>query len=123
MKVAIKLDIKSFGKRVEEQRQTIIERLKRLRRDDPFHNTDRSLIVEPATDAAALFGHEQTMVMEQRLRGDLKEIELALKKIKKGTYGICEKCTKAIEAARLDVKPSAIYCLKDERELETKKRR
>lgn len=117
------IDIKSFAKRVEKQRVAIIERLKRLRRDDPFHNTDRSLIVEPGTDAAALFGHEQAMVMEQRLRGDLKEIELALNAIKKGTYGKCEKCGRVIEAARLEVKPSAIYCLKDERELETKKRR
>ncbi len=117
------LDIKKFTNTIEQQRSAIMARLKRLRRDDPFQNTDRSLIVEPATDAAALFGHEQTVVMEQRLKTDLLEIELALKKIKKGTYGRCEKCKKPIEAARLEAKPSAVYCLKDERELEKKIRR
>lgn len=116
------IDIKKFTKIIELQRSAIGAGLKRLRRDDPFQNTDRSLIVEPATDAAALFGHEQTVVMEQRLKGDLAEIEMALSKIKKGTYGRCEKCKKPIEEARLEVKPSAVYCLKDERELEKKKR-
>lgn len=116
------IDIKKLTKKVEEQRNAIIGRLKRLRRDDPFSNTDRSLIVEPGTDAAALFGHEQTMVFQERLKSDLKEIETALKKIKKGTYGKCEKCGKLIEPKRLEVKPSAIYCLDDEKKIESKKR-
>lgn len=117
------IDIKEFAKKIEKQRQTIISRLKRLRKEDPFSTTDRSLIVEPATDAAALFGHEQVVVLEGRLKNDLKEIEAALKKIKKGTYGKCERCGELIEPARLEVKPSAIYCLKCEKELERKNRR
>lgn len=117
------INIKQLAGKVEAQRTAILGRLKRLRRDDPFANTDRSLIVEPGTDAADLFGHEQTVVLEQRLKGELKEIEAALKKIKKGTYGKCDKCGKPIEVARLEVKPSAIYCLKDERELEKKNKR
>ena len=117
------IDLKVFSKKVETHRQLILSRLKRLRRDDPFANSDRSLIVEPGTDAAALFGHEQAMVMEGRLKTDLKEIETALRKIKKGTYGKCERCGLVIEAARLEVKPSAIYCLKCEKLLEKKTRR
>ena len=116
------LNLKKLSSRVEEQRSAILSKLKRLRRDDPFSNTDRSLIVEPGTDAAALFGHEQIMVLEGRLKADLTEIELALKKIKKGTYGICERCGMQIEVARLEVKPSAVYCLKCEKELEKKGR-
>ncbi|MCR4324364.1 MAG: TraR/DksA C4-type zinc finger protein [Candidatus Curtissbacteria bacterium] len=108
-------------KKVRAQKKAIVEKLSRLRRDDPFSSADRSLIVEPATDAAMLFGHEQSAVLEKRLQGDLKEIEKALKKIKKGTYGICERCGKKISEARLEVKPSAIYCLKCEKELESKK--
>ena len=101
-------------KKIQEQRQAVIKRIKRLQRDDPFKTNDRSLIVEPATDAAVLSGHEQIAVLEGKLKTDLKEIEKALKKIKNGTYGICEKCGKKIEAKRLEVKPSAIYCLKCE---------
>ena len=43
---------------------------------------------------------------------------IALLKVKKGTYGICEKCKKQIDLARLMAKPTAIYCLRDEREME-----
>lgn len=119
------MKIPNFSKligRVEQQRKAITSKLLRLKREDPFATEDRSIIVEPGTDASALFGHEKTMVLEQQLRSDLKEIEKALDKVKKGTYGICERCGKAIDAARLEVKPAAIYCMKCEGELEKKKR-
>jgi DnaK suppressor protein len=117
------IGIKKIASSVEAQRKVILDKLRRLRREDPFSTTDRSLIVEPATDAAALFGHEQIIVLEQKLKNDLKEIEKALIKIKKGTYGICERCNKKIDANRLAVKASAIYCVSCEKELEKKNRR
>lgn len=120
------MKIPNFSKligRVEQQRKGITAKLLRLKREDPFATEDRSIIVEPGTDASALFGHEKTMVLEQQLKNDLKEIEKALDKVKKGTYGICERCGKVIDSARLEVKPAAIYCMKCKRELEKKKKR
>ena len=117
------IDIKKISKRVELQRDAILAKIKRLRHDDPFTSTDRSLIVEPGTDAGVLFGHEQVVILEQRLKNDLREIETALKKIKKGTYGKCERCAKPIEPARLEAKPSAIYCLEDEKVMESAKKK
>ena len=55
------------------------------------------------------------------MKRDLKEIEAALKKIKNGTYGKCERCKKPIEIKRLEVKPEAVYCLKCESAIEAKK--
>lgn len=112
------IDIKKFGTIIEERRVAIISKMRRLRREDPFSTEDRALIVEPGTDAAQLFGHEKTVVLEAQLKRDLGEIEKALDKIKKGTYGSCENCKKAIDAGRLSAKPAAIYCMKCERELE-----
>ncbi|HDL59933.1 MAG TPA: TraR/DksA family transcriptional regulator, partial [candidate division WOR-3 bacterium] len=40
----------------------------------------------------------------------LKSIDVALKKIKEGKYGICEKCGKEIEEERLDLIPWTRYC-------------
>lgn len=104
------------------QRDKILKALKRLKREDPFTTTDRSIIVEPGTDAADLFSHERIAILEKKLRSDLGEIERAIAKIKKGTYGICETCGAKIDMARLNVKPSAIYCLKCKKEVEAKKR-
>lgn len=117
------INIKAITAKVEAQRDAIISKIKRLKRDDPFATEDRALIVEPATDASALFGHEKTVVLENQMKRELKEIESALNKIKKGTYGICERCGTQIDLARLKVKPSAIYCLKCEKELEKSKSR
>lgn len=112
------IDFKKIKTKIEKHRETILSRLKRLRKEDPFTTEDRAIIVEPGTDAAALFGHEQIVVLENQLKRELKEIETALNKIKKGTYGICERCDKKIELARLQAKPQAIYCLKCEKEIE-----
>jgi len=42
---------------------------------------------------------------------ELKEIDIALKKIADGTYGICEMCEDEIGFQRLKVKPHAMYCI------------
>lgn len=115
------INLKKIRAHVEKQRDLIASKISRLRREDPFVTEDRSLIIEPGTDAAVLSGHERIVVLEERLKKDLKEIEAALKKIKTGTYGKCERCKKAIEPKRLEVKPEAVYCIKCEQDVETKK--
>jgi DnaK suppressor protein len=44
-------------------------------------------------------------------RKELAEIDLALDKIKNGTYGICEMCEEPIGRARLEVKNFARFCI------------
>ncbi len=114
------IEFKKIKNQIEKQRSLILSRIKRLRREDPFSTSDRAIIVEPGTDAAALYGHEQVVILENQLKRDLKEIEKAIEKIKKGTYGICEKCKKKIDLARLNANPRAIDCLKCEKEIEAK---
>jgi DnaK suppressor protein len=46
-------------------------------------------------------------------RKQLQEIDLALKKMDSGRYGICESCGKAIAMNRLKVVPWARYCRRD----------
>ncbi len=46
-----------------------------------------------------------------RQRRELAEIDIALGKIKNGTYGICEMCEEPIGRARLEVKNFARYCI------------
>jgi RNA polymerase-binding transcription factor len=43
-------------------------------------------------------------------RGSLLKIDEALRKIREGSYGLCEDCGEEISAARLNVMPFAIYC-------------
>ncbi|MCD6489235.1 MAG: TraR/DksA C4-type zinc finger protein, partial [Thermodesulfobacterium sp.] len=50
--------------------------------------------------------------IEYTLELKLRNINLALKKIKEGKYGICEKCHKPIEIERLKARPEAKLCMK-----------
>ena len=47
----------------------------------------------------------------QKQKEELKEIDIALEKIKNSTYGICEMCEDDISFQRLKVKPYARYCI------------
>jgi len=52
------------------------------------------------------------LALGETLEQELKDINLALEKIKKGKYGICEKCGNPIPQARLKVHPQARFCKK-----------
>jgi DnaK suppressor protein len=49
--------------------------------------------------------------IEHSLELRLKNVDLALEKIKKGNYGKCEKCQKEIPVNRLKVSPESRFCL------------
>ena len=47
------------------------------------------------------------------LRDTLSDIDEALSKLDKGTYGICEECGRPIGEARLEAMPAARLCIAD----------
>jgi RNA polymerase-binding transcription factor DksA len=47
------------------------------------------------------------------LRDTLSDIDEALSKLDKGTYGICEECGQPIGEARLEAMPAARLCIAD----------
>ena len=54
---------------------------------------------------------ENGAILEQ-LENQLTEVNAALDRIEKGTFGLCEKCGKAIESDRLEANPSARMSIK-----------
>jgi DnaK suppressor protein len=61
--------------------------------------------------AAASAGTTVDSAILEQQRKELAEIELALDKIKHGTYGVCEMCEEPIGKARLEVKNFARFCI------------
>ena len=57
--------------------------------------------------------YEKLLSIEHSLELKLRDVNLALEKIKKDKYGICEKCGKEIDIRRLKVCPEAKFCAKD----------
>lgn len=64
------------------------------------------------TEADEFQEYESKLDVEHILELKLRNINLALKKIKKGKYGVCENCGKKISQKRLKVSPEARFCLK-----------
>jgi len=71
---------------------------------------DKSTSLEEEADEVEEFG--MRLALEQSMEEQLKAIDLALSKIKKGTYGICDKCEKEIPQGRLKAYPQASFCQK-----------
>ncbi|PIP25012.1 MAG: hypothetical protein COX34_01030 [Candidatus Nealsonbacteria bacterium CG23_combo_of_CG06-09_8_20_14_all_36_12] len=55
--------------------------------------------------------YETRLPIEHTLELKLKDVILALEKIKRGNYGKCEKCGKEIPEERLRILPEARFCL------------
>ena len=75
-------------------------------------NSMRDLELNDEGDFAAASADavvDSAILVQQRK--ELNEIELALDKIKKGTYGTCEMCEEPIGKPRLEVKNFARYCI------------
>jgi DnaK suppressor protein len=64
---------------------------------------------EEATESLEL---EKRMAMEQRIKEQLTANDDTMRKIETGKYGLCESCGKPIEAARLEILPTARRCMK-----------
>jgi len=65
-------------------------------------------VLEDAADQVEEYTN--LLPVEYSLELRLKNINLALEKIKRGEYGKCEKCGKEIEEKRLKIYPAAILC-------------
>jgi len=50
-------------------------------------------------------------VVSDQQKSELADIEYALRRIKEGSYNICEMCSEEISIARLKAKPYAKFCM------------
>jgi len=99
--------------RLEEEKKRYAEELNKLqtnastseerREGSPFGKRE-----EEATETLEL---EKRLALENRVRQEMSDIEHALEKFEKGTYGLCENCGQPIDPARLEVLPQAHYCV------------
>ena len=75
-------------------------------------NAEEEVLLTDAVDRSdveeAWFTKER---MSQHWKLELIQIEAALQKIEKGTFGICEECDDEIPIKRLRVRPDATLCL------------
>lgn len=117
MKKLKKAELKRYEKMLIEEREKICKELQY--EGDQIAKTQ----LETSGDLSAYSNHmadqgtetERREITSQILssrRQALFEIDLALGKVSKGTYGICERCGKPIAKRRLKFLPQARVCMK-----------
>ncbi len=104
---APRLPVAAYKKQLLEMQEslsrTVIARpMRETGREEPGDEADQASQSLEKEILFELSGNERLM---------LDQIEAALKRIKQGTYGICEHCRRPIPKARLDAIPYTRYCL------------
>lgn len=110
---------------LEKEKAALEEQLKSFARKDEKLKGDYdaefpNLGVAQSTDELAqeVSLYEERLPIEYALELKLQDINAALEKIAKGTYGICEECGKEIDIRRLETKPEAKYCIECKKKLD-----
>lgn len=98
-------------KALYRQQKDVNERIKSLDTEDPVLSQTVAEAGESGTDSWMAEVHGRM----SSIKGDFLDLSVKIKnslfRIKKGTYGKCECCGKAIEESRLEAMPTATLCI------------
>jgi DnaK suppressor protein len=68
---------------------------------------------EYADSGTFTFERERDLSLSNNIKDLMEKIDRALARIDAGTYGLCERCGRPIEKARIKALPYASLCIKD----------
>lgn len=103
-----KLDLKEIKRILEEKKMEIYEDLKLQSQYETISEKD---IGDEIDEVVNTIEKELKFDISSNEKNILNEIDIALRKIENGTYGICELCKKQIEVKRLKAIPYSRYCI------------
>ncbi|MBC7973825.1 MAG: TraR/DksA C4-type zinc finger protein [Myxococcales bacterium] len=116
-----KKELKKFQELLEEKRKAVLDRARQM-----LSVENMALDTNDLPDEMDLASSEYLQSFEFRLRGRekslLSKLDLALKKITDGTFGICEICEEAIGKKRLEARPETTLCIKCKEDQEREER-
>lgn len=104
---APKLKLGSIKKTLLDMRDDLMKTV----RNQKLSDTAMQDIGDSVDQASQSIERELLFELSDNERVTLDQIEASLRKIDKGTYGLCEACQKPIAKARLDALPFARYCI------------
>ena len=102
-------------KQIEELKQTLLERKELI--TNSINDSRESINSLKNSECNDEFDYAEVssdsfkegIIANQQVK-ELEEIEDAIKRIQKGTYGVCEMCDESIAIGRLRAKPFAKFC-------------
>ena len=113
-----KKELDGLRQRLLEERAELEEQLTTIE-ETSFSTSQSDLSGEVSFDeenadaGTFTFERERDLSIENNVRDLMGKIDRALVRMDEGTYGICSRCGKPIEKARLRALPYVDLCLKD----------
>lgn len=109
--------IAEMKEKLEAERQDLRKRLGHLGPEDKkikddFHTKFPQYGNSEEDNATEVAQYQDNISLEGNLEGRLKEVEVALERMRQGGYGQCENCQGEIPKERLEVNPAATRCIK-----------
>ena len=97
---------------LHEERDRLLHQLAELGADEEGDLTGEIDFGDAFADAgAATAERTETMGIVDNLKHQLDDVNAALAKLDRGTYGVCDKCGNDIGAARLEFRPMSVLCV------------
>lgn len=116
------IDTSEFRALLDEERRRIADAIAYLHEENPRTIADElGELAGRGTDnhlgdmATVTFDRELDEGLEEGAQQTLTQIDHALARLAEGTYGMCERCGKAISEERLRARPWATLCIDDQR--------
>lgn len=113
-----KKELTELRKRLEDERDELRRQGQEIE-EASFRNPQSELSGEVAFDeeyadaGTATFERERDLSLSNNIKDLTEKIEHALERIEQGSYGLCERCGRPIEKARIRALPYATLCIKD----------
>jgi DnaK suppressor protein len=115
-----KKELKKFQEQLQDKKKELLERARQMLSDGMMLDTN------DLPDEMDLASSEYIQSFEFRLRGRekslLAKLDLALKKIDDGTFGVCETCEEPLGKKRLEARPETSLCIKCKEDQEREER-
>jgi RNA polymerase-binding protein DksA len=109
-----KKELEKYRKALEKEHSRIMKSISDLESNGSLNTERNSDLVGITTHPADLgtdnFERDLNLGLVTEENASLREVEEALARINKGSYGKCEKCGAKIEVKRLTAVPQARHC-------------
>ena len=109
------VDTERFRQRLLDERARVQEALNFLHEENPGSMEDETQEIQsdnhPGDVATITLDREIDYTLEENEERVLKDIDAALERIDKGTFGICQTCGKPIDPERLEALPYTTQCI------------
>ena len=105
------MDIDAVAEVLRDERRRLVHQLSELGADESGELTGAVEFGDGFADAAATTA-ERTEILGivEHAKVMLDDVDAALARIERGTYGSCDDCGKEIGAARMEFRPTSKYC-------------